>query len=283
MNSVELISAAIFLAVAALAWFVINAGDKVSQEYQHSFIRSARFNLEEMFLFVDPKRLFYLNLAAIAIVLAVVFAATGNPLLVVLAAVFTAVFPRFYYKWLRARRYAKFEEQLPDAVMMISGSLRAGASLSGALASMVKEQRPPLSQEFDLMLRETRIGVALDEALLKMGKRIPSADFGLVLSAVRIAREVGGNLAETLERLAETLRQKQAMEGKIRSLTAQGKLQGIVVGLLPLVLALVLFQMEPEGMAPLFRTLTGWAVCAVVIVLEIMGMLMIRKIINIDV
>lgn len=283
MSPQLLIPIAVFLAVTGLAWLAASAGARLSGAYKRSFIRSARLNLEEMFLFVDAKRLFYLHLAAIICILVVLWIVTRNPILAVLGCIFAAVFPRFLYRQLRARRLASFDQQLPDALMMMAGSLRAGASLAGAVASMVKEQPAPLSQEFDLMLREQRLGVALDDAIQNMGTRVPNVDFGLVLCAIRIAREVGGNLADTLERLADTLRQKHTMEGKIRSLTAQGKLQGIVVGALPFVLALILFKMEPESMAPMFTTPVGWAVCGVVVILEVMGIFMIRKIINIDV
>jgi tight adherence protein B len=108
-------------------------------------------------------------------------------------------------------------------------------------------------------------------------------EVALLSSALRVARETGGNLAEALERLATTLRDKLTIEGKIRALTAQGKLQGIVVGLLPIALMTVLFHMEPEAMAPLFHTWYGWATLAVIGVLEIVGALIIRKIVNIDV
>jgi tight adherence protein B len=172
---------------------------------------------------------------------------------------------------------------LPDALLLICGSLRAGASLQTALSQMASEIRPPISQEFSLMLREQRFGVTFDDALTNMEKRIPNEEFLLVCAAMKIARETGGNLAETLERLSETIRQKLTIEGKIRALTAQGKLQGIVVGLLPLILIFILFQMEPAAMAPLLTTWYGWLVMAGIFVLELVGMLIIRKIINIDV
>ena len=108
---------------------------------------------------------------------------------------------------------------------MISGAMRAGASLNIALESLVKEQPAPLSQEFELFLKEQRLGVEFEESLKKMEQRIPIPDFSMLVTALLINREVGGNLAETMETLGETLRRKGMMEGKIQSLTAQGKLQ----------------------------------------------------------
>ena len=277
------ISITIFLAVSALIWVLGILGSQTTLAYKKSFIHTASFNLEEMFFFVDPKRLFYLNVGLIILVFIAMWLLTSYLLIALMASVLVGILPRYLYRWLKARRLEKIVLQLPDALMMISGSLRAGSNLSGAMLCIVNEQPAPLSQEFDLTLREHRLGVSLDDALQNMGQRVPCDDFELVLSATRIAREVGGNLAETLERLAETLRQKQAMEGKIRALTAQGKLQGFVVGLLPFVLAYILYRMEPDTMSLLFTTSIGWAVTGVIVLMEIMGMYVIRKITNIDV
>ena len=133
------------------------------------------------------------------------------------------------------------------------------------------------------MVREQRMGVDFDAALRNMEKRNPVPDFALVISALRISREVGGNLAEILNSLAETLREKQTMEGKIASLTAQGKIQGVVMTCLPLLVMFALMQIEPVAMAPLFSTWPGYLTLAVIMVMEVMGYFFIRKITRIDV
>lgn len=283
MSTPWLLTLSFFVVFTLLAWAITRFTHSASINYREAFTKKARFNLEDMFLFFDAKVLFYLNGFAIIIIPLIIWLILGNPALAILALITTAFLPKYIYRYLRARRYRRFEMQLPDAILMMAGALRAGSSLPMAFSNVAQQQSPPLSQEFDLVLREQRLGVSLDDALQHMNERIPSLDFGLVVSAIRIGREVGGNLAETLERLAATLRQKAAMEGKIRALTSQGKLQGIVVGALPLVLMLILFQMEPEAMAPLLHTPMGWAVIAVIVTLEIMGILMIRRIVNIDV
>jgi tight adherence protein B len=203
--------------------------------------------------------------------------------LVVGAAIGIVIFPRLYIRWLKKRRFDQFEKQLPDALLMVSGAMRAGASLTVAMESMVKEQRPPLSQEFDLLLREQRVGVDFDTALKNMEKRLPIQDFIMVVSGMRISREVGGNLADILETLADTLRMKHQMEGKIKALTAQGKMQGLVMTSLPLFLMFILTHMEPEAMAPLYNTLVGWATLSVIAVMEVIGYVAIQKIVSIDV
>jgi len=112
---------------------------------------------------------------------------------------------------------------------------------------------------------------------------MPLQDFILVVAALRISREVGGNLAEILETRAGTLRRKHEMEGKINSLTAQGKMQGLIMTLLPVFLLVILANMEPESMAPMFNTLAGWATLAVIAVMEVIGYFAIQKIVTIDV
>jgi tight adherence protein B len=195
-----------------------------------------------------------------------------------------ALFLPFYiYRIIRKRRFKTFERQLPDALTMIAGALKAGASMNMALESLVKEQPAPLSQEFQLFLREQRIGVDFGRSLQNMEQRLPIPDFQMFASALRIAREIGGNLAEILERLSDTLRRKATMEGKIDALTSQGRMQGYVMTALPVLLGFLLYLLEPESMSKIFTTKEGWITLAVVITMEIVGYIFISKITAIDV
>ena len=251
--------------------------------YKENFTRTATTNMSDMFLFIDPNRLFVINLVAIVVLPSLVWIITRDvPALLVMLAV-VILLPSMFYKSMRNKRLKRFEEQLPDALSMVSGAMRAGASLSIALVGLVKELPAPISQEFELYLKEQRLGVDFDESLKKMEKRIPVQDFSMLVTALRINREIGGNLAETMESLGETLRRKAMMEGKINSLTAQGKLQGIVMTGLPLLLGVLLNFLEPEAMSKLWTTTIGYAVMTLIVVMELMGYLMIRKITSIDV
>ena len=187
------------------------------------------------------------------------------------------------YAAMRKRRLQKFEEQLPDALMMIAGGLRAGSGLASAIQQLVLGAQQPLAQEFSLMLREQRLGVTLGDSLNNLARRMPTQTTALVTSAMRIANETGGSLAETLERTSQTIRSRLHLEGKIRALTSQGKLQAWVVGLLPILLMFVLNKMEPEAMSLLWNTRIGWATLTVIALFELMGVYVIRKIIAIDV
>jgi tight adherence protein B len=258
-------------------------GQQYMTEYKAAFTETASSSLADMFSFADPVKLFYINITAVLFIPLVVLIMFGDWKLAFVIFALLLLVPSFLYKSARKRRFSKFEQQLPDGLAMISGSMRAGASLSIALESLVKEQQPPLAQEFQLFLREQRIGVDFEESLSHMEKRVPLADLGMVIAALRISREVGGNLAEVLETLAETLRRKHTMEGKIDSLTAQGKLQGIVMTGLPILLGVLLNFLEPEAMEKLWTTPIGWVVLGIVVFMLGLGYFMISKITSINV
>jgi tight adherence protein B len=147
---------------------------------------------------------------------------------------------------------------------------------------MVRQSPPPLSQEFGLLVKRMRLGVPLEDGLIELEKRLPIPSFIMASSAVRISREVGGNLVETITNMAKTLRRKHTMEGKIDSLTAQGRAQGRFMGALPIFLAIALSFLEPEAMRQLYTTRVGLMILAVMVVMQVMGFVFIRKITTID-
>lgn len=278
-----IITAVVAMSSALLAWLLIDIGSTALKRYRASFTERAGFQAAEFFLFIDARKLFFANLAVMTLGGLLAWLISGSELLAVPAFFALGLLPRLLYRHMRKRRLRKFEEQLPDALMMLSGGLRAGIGLSSAIAQLVAESAPPLSQEFSLMLREQRLGVTLEQALNNLSHRMPTQTTVLITSAMRIATETGGGLAETLERTATTIRSRLQMEAKIGSLTAQGKLQAWVVGCLPIALMLILNKMEPQAMSMLWHTRLGWATLAVIALLEFMGVYVIRKIVAIDV
>lgn len=280
----DLIIAVLFAVSAGiLAWlFFLQMYDKVSH-YKEVFAEVTTSKFSELFLFVDVSRYFYLYLTVVLLLPIIIGELSGDILLGVLAFIMLLLSPYFILKLLIARRLKQFERQLPDGLLMLSGSLRAGASLAIALDNLIKESSPPLSQEFSLLVRERKLGVDLDTALENMERRLPLEDLTMALSAIRISREVGGDLAATLETLAETLRRKLTMEGKIDSLTSQGRLQGFVMSGLPLVLMAVLLKIEPDSMRLMFTTRIGWAFLVIILCMQVLGFLAIKKITHINV
>jgi len=281
--SILFITLIVALAAGLLAWIAIEYGMSGVERYRASFTERARFQVQEFFLFIDPRTLFAANIAAMCIGGLCTWLVTGS-LVIALPVFFALAFmPRFLYARMRRQRLRKFDEQLPDALMMLSGAMRAGAGLSTALGQLVQEAPAPLGQEFSLLLREQRLGLTMEQSLNGLSRRVPTQTTTLVVSAMRIANDTGGGLAETLERTAHTIRSRLQMEAKIGALTAQGKLQAWVVGLLPVGLGLILSKMEPEAMSLLWTTTVGWLTIIVLVVLELMGVYVIRKIVAIDV
>lgn len=286
MNPSDLVlvfTVVVALSAGVLVWLVFDIGTTTLARYKATFTSQARFQTREFFLFIDPRKLFAANLAVMFLGGLLLWLLTGNVWIALAVFVLLTLLPRLIYRWMRQRRLKTFESQLPDALMLLSGGMRAGVGLNAAIQQLVRESQPPLSQEFGLFLREQRLGVPMEQALTNLNRRIPTQTTTLVLSAMRVANETGGSLAETLERSAHTIRSRLQMEGKINALTAQGKLQAWVVGLLPLVLMLVLNRMEPDAMGLLWHTRLGWATLVVIAFLECMGVYVIRKIIAIDV
>ena len=270
---------AVVMAVLVLAPGAVKAGG----DYRRHFSGRVGHGMKELLLFVDVDRLFRANLLLCLVACALVWLLTGSLFLVLVSVALLGALPSLLIAHVGAQRRKQFARQLPDAMMLIGGAVRAGASMTLALRQMASELPAPGGQEFDLLLRELRLGVTLDDALFSLEKRMGCDDLRLFGAAVRIANESGGNLAETLERLADTMRKKMALEDKIMALTSQGRMQGWVMVVLPLGVGAALFAIQPDAMAPLIHSWQGWVTCGVVAILEVVGLLFIRRIMAIDI
>lgn len=283
MNDTWLLLVVFFFGGFGLIWMSLHFGSRWVARRQERDALSAASELEGMFIFTDTNRIMVINLVVLILLPVLVWFGTGNLLLVGACMALAFVAPRHVVRYIARRRLREFEQQLPDALLMVTGALRAGASLMIALESVAAEGKPPVSQEFELLLRELRLGTDFSVALQNLERRVPLPDLLMVTSGMALAREVGANLAETLESISRTLRARLQMEGKIRSLTAQGKMQGLVMSALPLFLVLILRVMEPEAMAPLFSEWYGWCTLVFIGLAVAIGYHFISKITNIDV
>jgi tight adherence protein B len=184
---------------------------------------------------------------------------------------------------LRSRRRHVLARQFPDALTLWAGLLRAGQSSQQALSQVALRQPAPLCDELRMVLGQLRVGVPLEEAIAALRERAGLPDLRLLSTLLATQRELGGNLAESLQRLAEILRNRLLMEARIASLTAQGRMQGVVVGVLPLLLMAVLYVMETEAMQVLHTTWQGWIALGVIGLLELTGFVLIRRIVKIEI
>lgn len=271
------------IGVVLLVSFVFETGVQALVRHRATATEHVRSSLLELFLFLDPQ-LLYVLAAALCLTMALFLQlATGNLILSLASAGTTAVLPMAVLVVLKRRRRQRLQEQFPDTLLMLSGALKSGSSLSTAMHQVGPELPTPTSQELAIILRELRLGVSLDAALEGFGQRMALPSVDLAVAAMRIAHDAGGGLAEALERAASTLRSQLAMESKIRALTSQGKLQALIVGLLPVVLLLILLHMEPAEMSLLFSTRAGLATLVSMAVLEVLGVYVIRRMVSIDV
>lgn len=283
MDDLAILAIAVFAIGIGLIWSVLHFGGRwvgTRRELQSTANAQA---LEGMFMFNGAQRLQNGSMIATIFLPVIVWFLTGNYIFVGMCVVFAFLSPRWIVRYLAKRRLSLFEQQLPDALLMMTGALRAGASLPIALEGVSMEGKPPISQELGLLLRELRLGVDFSTAIHNLERRVPLQDLAMVTAGMALSREVGANLAETLDSIAKTIRAKLQMEGKIRSLTAQGKMQGIVMACLPLFLIAVLNLLEPEAMHPLFSTWYGYVTLAVIAVADMIGYFFISRITAIDV
>jgi tight adherence protein B len=181
------------------------------------------------------------------------------------------------------RRMALFSEQFPDAIDMITNALRAGFALNGAIQMVAEESPEPVGTEFKILYEEQKLGLDLKQALLNFGNRMDTTDVPIFVTAVLIQRDTGGNLAEVLDNIAYVIRDRYRILGEVRTFTAQGRLSGFILALLPVFMAGVLSILSPgyiEGMA---QDQLGSVLISVAVVLQVVGFLWIRKIVNIKI
>ncbi len=191
--------------------------------------------------------------------------------------------PGFYVKYRINKRLKAFNNQLGDTLTLRSNALKAGYSFAQAIDTVAKNAVPPIADEFARAVREMNLGGSPDEALQNITKRIASADFDLVATAYSIHRTVGGNLAEILDNIAYTIRERVRIKGEIATLTAQARASGTLITFLPIVLAAFMFFVTPSYFRPMFDNFIGWILIAIGIFMIFIGNLIIRRVIAIEV
>jgi len=231
-----------------------------------------------------------LGIPIVMLALSVVLPTLGNPLFLVIGALVGFLLPRWWLNRRKNGRLNAFNKQLPDTITLIANALRAGSSFLQAIELVVRESRPPVSTEFGRVIREVNLGLAFDVALENMVRRVRSDDLELMATAISIQHTVGGNLAEILDSIAFTIRERVRIKGEIRTLTAQQRMSGYVVGFLPIGLAGFLFIAAPGFMAPMFDNsvaVAGLPLGVIILLLGgfsmFMGFMFIRKIVDIEV
>ncbi len=191
--------------------------------------------------------------------------------------------PRWYVSYLQGKRLRDFNNQLADTINLMVNSIRAGYSILQAMEAVAREMGPPISEEFARVVREVQLGLSTEQALSNLVRRVPSDDLDLMITAINVQREVGGNLAEVLEAINFTIRERVRIKGEIRALTAQGRYSGYLISFMPVALSLFIYLVNPSFIKTLFEDPCGWIMIGFAVAGIFFGFLIIRKIVDIEV
>ena len=191
--------------------------------------------------------------------------------------------PRWIVDFLVERRIKAYSMQMVDALQLLSNGVRAGLSVPQAIGMIVDEMPAPISQEFNILLQQNRIGVPLEECFENLAKRVTLEDNDMFVSAVNILRETGGNLAETFDTIVDVIRERVRLQQKVHTFPAQGMFQGMTIGAMPYMLGFVYYIQDPNSMTPLFTTPIGLIMLFIAVLFDIAGIYVIMKIVKIKI
>ncbi|MGE0762781.1 MAG: type II secretion system F family protein [Bdellovibrionales bacterium] len=244
--------------------------------------------LEKMLIDVDKKRLtLMLNLGSYGLGAAFFLLLWPNlipGLALGVAAIFVGwTVPRILVQNMWEQRCNRLVDQMIDGLTIMGNGIRAGNSITQAMERVVENLKGPFAQELNLILNKTRLGMSVEDAIGEFAERIPRQDVQMLATAIMVLKETGGNLAETFTTIVLTIRERQKIEKKIQAMTAQGSMQAIIITLVPFVLILMFFMLDPNYIMPLFTKPLGWFFLLIMISLQGIGLVMMKKIVTIRV
>ena len=212
-----------------------------------------------------------------------IFALTNNVLYLVMAGIAGAFGPYMYVRRRRRQRIEAFEEGFPEAIDLLARSIRAGHAFATGMKVVAEEAQPPVSTEFRTVFEEQKFGLPLEESLLGLADRIDLVDIRIFVTAILVQRDVGGNLAEILDKISYTIRERFMIQRQIRVYTAQGRMTGYLLAVLPIIMGVLIYMLNAEYMTILFENPIGRFLIAAALVLQVIGFIVIRRIVDIEV
>ncbi|MEA2068650.1 MAG: type II secretion system F family protein [Verrucomicrobiota bacterium] len=281
------------LCAGLLVYALLGSLREAEESYVGEYTADTAKQFEDLFLFIPPEQILWLTHIAASIAFLLLFMVAGNVHTLtgvlqggaagLLGGGLVYLVPRSVFRIMKRRRVERFNAQLAYALDGMSNALKAGFSIQQAFGSVVEEKEIPIAQEFGMFLQQIRVGMSFEDALADMDRRMGSDDLTLMIQSIGISRQTGGNLTEVFDRISETIRERRRIEGKIKSLTAQGRIQGRVVSAMPLVLGIGLYFIDQQMMLTFFKSTMGMVILGIVVVLEILGAVFIHRIVDIDV
>ncbi len=280
-------------AFAGFAWVLAGALNSGAENYAGAYSEETARRYEDIFMFIPPRRIAEIGYALagfVFLITALPFINPAKPFLMLAGIVVGALFggamllvPGRVLILLRNRRRKRFNLQLVDALASMSNSLRAGFSINQAIEAVVETGENPIAQEFQVFLQQVRVGMNRYDALQSLDQRVASEDLTLVVNAIDIAQRTGGNLTEVFDKISMTIRERMRIEMRVLTLTAQGRLQGMLVGAMPFVLGVAMFFIKPDLMIPFVTSAFGAIAMAGAAGLVALGGYVIYRIVRIDV
>jgi tight adherence protein B len=281
------------IAFAGVAYTFISGLTSGASTYADSMSESTSRQFEDMFLFIPARRISEIGWSmavAIFLICTVALFDMNSPVSTLAGLIMGTAFGLFALSLptkvvmiMKERRKQKFNIQLVEALGSMSNAMRAGFSINQAFETVVQSGEKPIAQEFGVMLQQMRVGMNFYDALQSLDQRVKSDDLTLVVTAIDIARRTGGNLTEIFDKISLTIRERMRIERRVQTLTAQGRLQGLIVASMPVVLGAAMTFLKPDMMMPFFRATSGMICVGITIALIAVGWFFIKKIITIDV
>lgn len=260
---------------------------RLSKLIPNSLVKSMKGNRLEIDLIradllITVEELFILKVVSTSLICLIIYGITKDIILLIVFGAIVWNLPRFIISIKKAKRLKAFNEQINEGIMIITNSLKAGYSFLQAIAVVVEETRDPFAKEFKKLLKEMSLGVTIDESLKNMLNRVESEDLKLIVNAILIQKDIGGNLSEILDNIGLTIRERQKVQNELKTLTSQGKLSGLIVVLIPVALGFTLYLLNKEYIMLLFTTKIGLIMIILALISQFIGILIINNIVKIE-
>ena len=266
----------IFSATALLVYQLVPAIWDSVYVWRVRGVEAQRTKLKDVFLDVDPQKLFIFNFLSPVLLSALGLYFTKSLIGLFIGLALGFVIPAMLIKRMIAMRKDKFANQIVDGLMILSSCLKGGLSLLQSIESLVEELPAPINQEFGLILRENKMGIALEESFDSLNKRMASDEFNLLTTAILVARETGGDITQLFDTLVQTIRVKVKLNDNVKTLSLQGRIQGVVMSILPVAFGVMVVSFQPNYFDIMLSNPVGRALLIYAVVSEIIGVYMIK-------
>ncbi len=278
-----LIGVFVFLSAAMSLYMLYPAAEGVFSSWKLSRQERIAPKLDKMFVNIPYQKFIFIDIVSPLIIGLLVFRLSGMLGPAVVSAFTGLAVSNLILNQMEKLRQAKFESQLVDGLMLLSGSLKAGLSLIQSFEALVEEMPAPISQEFGIVLRQNRMGIPLEDCLSRLKQRVPGEDLGMIISAILVARETGGDLTAIFSSLVVTIRERSRLFGRVKALCTQGNIQGKIMMGLPVVFGLGVSKLNPELISVLTNDPSGRMLLIYAVVSEVIGIILITRFSKIEV